>query len=315
MPVADGAQFAQEIRRGRHKSAFALDGLDEDRGHLFRRQDGLEKFLLDVARAAQAECLLVLRPARAAAIDVGIAHVRHARNQRREAALLLRLGAGERQRAHGAPVECAEKRDHLLASGVIARHLERALDGLGAGVAVEEPVRPGHGRHGREPRCQIGQQLVVKIRARDVDQLRGLLLNRSHHFGMAMAGGNHGDARGKVEKFIAVHVFNAHAAPALGHQRIRARIAGRDQPVVGLDGGPRLWPRQLTDEFWSVFRVQFLLGHRKFSSADSVVAACADRPVYVGRCGAATDPSPWDRSVLRTHAGPKRSEDLRRSCY
>ena len=168
--------------------------------------------------------------------------MRHARNQRRKAALLLRLGAGERERAHGAAVECAQERDDVLAAGVVAGQLERALDGLGAGVAVEELVRPGHGRHGGEPLGQIGQRLVVEIGAGDVDQLGGLLLDGGDHLGMAVAGGDHGDARGKVEKLVAVHVFDADAAAALGHQRIGARIAGRDQPVIGLDGRLALGP-------------------------------------------------------------------------
>ena len=54
-------------------------------------KDGLEELLLDVARAAQAEGFFFLRPARAAAIGIGIADVGYAGNQRREAALLLGL--------------------------------------------------------------------------------------------------------------------------------------------------------------------------------------------------------------------------------
>jgi len=38
--------------------------------------------------------------------------------------------------------------------------------------------------------------------------------------------------------------FHAAAAAALGHQRIRACVAGRDQPVVGLNCSPRLWSWQ-----------------------------------------------------------------------
>ena len=53
--VADGAQLAQKVVRRHHVAAFALDRLDEDRRHFFRRQNGLEQLLFDVARAAQAE--------------------------------------------------------------------------------------------------------------------------------------------------------------------------------------------------------------------------------------------------------------------
>ena len=140
-------------------AAFALDGLDEDGRDFFRRQDGLEELLFDVARAAQAEGFLLLGAAGAATIGVGIADVRDAGNQRREAAFLLGLGGGERERAHGAAVEGAEEGDDVLAAGVIAGQLERALDGLGAGVAVEELVRAGHGRDGREPLGEVVSML------------------------------------------------------------------------------------------------------------------------------------------------------------
>ncbi len=60
------------------------------------------------------------------------------------------------------------------------------------------------------------------------------------------------------------------------HQRIGARIAGRDEPVVGLDGSTGLGSGQRADELWSVLRVQFLLGHLFVSSANSVVRLGAD---------------------------------------
>jgi hypothetical protein len=70
---------SQMARSSRKKSvrrnnvpAFALDRLDEDCRHFFRRNHCLEQLLFDVPRAAQAECLFLLRPARASAIDIGI---------------------------------------------------------------------------------------------------------------------------------------------------------------------------------------------------------------------------------------------------
>ena len=178
---------------------------------------------------------------------------------------MLRLGAGQRERAHGAPMEGAEEGDHLLPFGVIAGQLQRALDGLGPGVAKEKAVRAGHGRDGRKPLGQIGQMLVVKVRAGDVQQLSGLFLNGGHDLRVAMAGRNRSDARRKVKELIAVLVFHADAAATLGHQRIRACVAGRNQPFVGGNHRPGLGPRQRTDELGSVLRVHFLLGHLLFS--------------------------------------------------
>ena len=217
----------------------------------------------------------------------------HAGNQRRKSALLLRLRAGQRQRAHGAAVKGAQKGDDVLAAGVVARQFEGAFDGLGAGVAVEKLVRSGHGRDGREPVSQIGHRLAVEVGSGDVQQFSGLLLDCGDHFGVAMAGGDHGDARREVEKLVAVRVFHANAAAALGHQRIRARIAGRDEPVIGLDGSLGLGSGQGTDDLWSVLRVHFLLSHFFISSTDSVVRPC--NIISMPGRGSHWD---WDRPVL-----------------
>ena len=96
-------------------AAFALDGLDEDGGDFLGREGGLEELLFDVAGAVEGEGFLLLRAAGAAAIDVGIADVGDAGDERGETAALLRLGGGERKRAHGASVEGAEEGDDVLA--------------------------------------------------------------------------------------------------------------------------------------------------------------------------------------------------------
>ena len=152
--------------------------------------------------------------------------MRHARNQRRESPPLLRLGRSERERAHGASVEGAVKRDHVLAFGVVARQLERGFHRFGAGVAVIDPVRAFHGRDFREPLGERDHALVIKIGARHVDEFRRLLLNGSDYLRMAVAGGDHGDAGGKIEELVAVHVFEDEAAAAHGQQRIGAGVRG-----------------------------------------------------------------------------------------
>ena len=153
-------------------------------------------------------------------------------NEGGEAALLLRLGGGERERAHGAAVEGAEEADDVLASGVVAGELQRALDGFGAGVAVVEAVRPGHGRDGGEALGQGDHVLVVEVGAGHVDQLGGLVLDGFDDFGMTVAGGDDGDAGGEVEELVAVDVVDADAAAAFGDQRIAAGVAGGDEAVI-----------------------------------------------------------------------------------
>ena len=104
---------------------------------------------------------------------------------------------------------------------------------------------------------------MVEVGSRDVDQLSGLLLDGRDHLGVAVAGRSHGNAGCKVEKLVAVHIFHANAASALGNQRIGARITGRDQPCVRRNGFLRLGAWQGTNKFRSVLRVQLFLSHRQ----------------------------------------------------
>ena len=149
----------------------------------------------------------------------------------------------------------------MLPPGVIPRQLQRALDRLGAGVAIEKAMRSRHRRNRRELLGKVGQRLIVKIRPGNMNQFRRLLLNRSNHFGMTMAGGSHGDAGSEINEFVSVHIFDAHAASAFCHQRIGTRIAGRDQAIVGFHSGPGLGAGQCADQLWSKLGMQLLFVH------------------------------------------------------
>jgi hypothetical protein len=94
-----------------------------------------------------------------------------------------------------------------------------------------------------------------------VDEFRGLLLDGCNNFRVAVAGGNHGNAGGKVEKLISIHIFNANAAATTGNKRVGARIAGRNQPFVRSDGRFGLWAGQRTVQLGSELRVDLLLRH------------------------------------------------------
>ena len=130
------------------------------------------------------------------------------------------------------PWKRAEEADDVLAAGVVAGELQGALDGLGAGVAVVEPVRPGHGGDGGEALGEVGHVLVVEVGAGDVDEFGGLVLDGLDDFGVTVAGGVDGDAGGEVEELVAVDVFDADAAAGFGDQRIAAGVAGGDEAVV-----------------------------------------------------------------------------------
>ncbi len=173
-------------------------------------------------------------------------------NQRSKTPPLLGLGSGERKSAHGASVEGAKEGDHVLPAGVIPGQLQRALDGFRPGISIVEAVRSGHGRNGREALGQGHHVLVVKIGAGDVDQLGGLLLDGGDYFGMAMSGRNDGNAGGKVQKLVSVHIFNPHAAAALGHHGIGTGVAGGDVALVAGDNRAGFRTRHRTQEFRTV---------------------------------------------------------------
>ena len=68
-----------------------------------------------------------------------------------------------------------------------------------------------------------------------MDELAGLFLNGGDNLGMAMAGGADGDAGGEVHEHVAVHVFDHRAAPALGDQRVIARVRRRHELGVSFE--------------------------------------------------------------------------------
>src|SRR5947209_3087202 len=139
MAIAQLAQRGQEAGGRDVIAALTLDRLDEDGGDLLWRGDALEDGLLDLGDTGAASIDLV---AGLAAARVGdMMNVRH---QRREAAAMNELRAGQRHGAVGAAVEGAEEGDSARAARVPARQLQRRLEGLGAAVGEEDtpPARP-----------------------------------------------------------------------------------------------------------------------------------------------------------------------------
>ena len=113
-------------------------------------------------------------------------------------------------------MESAVEGDDLVAARVIARQLDGRLDRFRAGVAEVDALRRlAPGAMAASFSRQLHHIGIIKIRAGHVDQLGGLLLNRRDDFGMAMAGGDDGDARGEIQEDVAVHVFDQRAAAAL----------------------------------------------------------------------------------------------------
>src|SRR5215470_6311767 len=127
----------------------------------------------------------------------------------------------------------ALERDDAIALGLtirrveLARGLDRALHGLSAGIAEEYEV--GEARRA-QPRRQAFR-LRDAIEIGDVDQLAGLLADRSRELRMAVAKRVHRHAGGEVEIALAIGGREPNALaplegeirPRIGRQQMRCR--------------------------------------------------------------------------------------------
>src|SRR5262249_23463488 len=151
MFVADAPQFLHE-NGGRHYiSALALNRLDENRRDFLGGQSSFEQFLFQKARAAQCEFIRLLLTTGASAIHIGIANMRNAGYERSEAAVLLRFGGSQRNRAHGAAMKSSKEGDDVLPLRMVTRQLERAFHGFGARIPIVNAMRAGHRSDLRKP--------------------------------------------------------------------------------------------------------------------------------------------------------------------
>jgi hypothetical protein len=155
------------------------------------------------------------------------------RHQRRKTLSLQHLAACKTQRAHRAAVKGPKKGDHLRTARVVAGQFERRFHRFGAAVREKNPFASRARSELSQFFGQIALRSVVEIGARHVQQPLGLLLDRGDDPGMAMACRTNGDAGGKVEKAIAVDIFNHGPISTGNRQRVGPCIRrGRVRFVV-----------------------------------------------------------------------------------
>jgi len=100
-------------------------------------------------------------------------------------------------------MEAAAEDDERLATGRLARDLDRCLDRLRTGVAEEHHVQAAR-RDGRERFRERDIRLVRGNAGTDVRELRGLGLNRGDDARVRVADRRDRDAAGEVEDPTAV---------------------------------------------------------------------------------------------------------------
>src|ERR1700677_3292024 len=175
MPIADLAQTAQERGRDNAHPALALDRLDHDHARLRpdRRLDRLEVGQRNLVEA----------------VDLGA-----------EAVEIFGLAPGGDHGERPA-MERAFESEGAVALGVAvnrmapARHLDRRLVGLGAGIGEENEV--GEGRIDEAPGKALPLGILVQVR--NMPEFRALSRQRFDEVRMGVADRGHGDARAKIE--------------------------------------------------------------------------------------------------------------------
>ena len=174
--------------------------------------------------------------------------VEDARQQRPEARVVLRLRGGQGDRAIRPPVECPQERDDVRPLRGEPGELDRRLDDLGARVAEVDARAPRDRRDPGELAAHLRVDRQVEVRRAEVDQLRGLLLDRRDDLRVRVAGRVDRDAGGEVEEQVAVDVLDRQAVTADRHDRIGPRQAGRRPRLVERDVRPRLRAGELRDD-------------------------------------------------------------------
>ena len=170
--VADPADSLQ-VAIGRDNDArLALDGLEDYGSDLLADRLEVRDCLPDVIGDTVADVLHLLHH-RAVGLAVGAL-------------------AAYRDRAHGLPVEAADRGDEPAAARRDARELERHLDGLGAAVREEAVLQVARGDGGH----RLGE--VSAERIEELLGVEGLVVKlRLHHvqdLAVAVAEGEHAEA-------------------------------------------------------------------------------------------------------------------------
>src|ERR1700733_1622728 len=221
MPATQSLEPLQKLQRRRQISAFALNGLNENRGYFFGIDQSPEEFILDMGERARSS---VLRShAISAAIGVGIGRMENSGKQSAKMLPLDGFAGGQRQRTKSAAVKTSVKGDELVAFCVVTRQFHGRFNGFGAGIPEVNFFGSAAGSDRRQLFSQVHHSLVVKIRARHMNQFSSLLLYGCNYLRVAMSGSHDRYSRGKIQKGISILILDNRAATLFGDEGIVPR--------------------------------------------------------------------------------------------
>ena len=139
-------------------------------------------------------------------------------------------------------METAKEGDEFLATGSVDRQLQSCLDSFSTTVRKVRTCRSLQRHDLVELLRELWHRRIVIVGATDVNQLRRLILNRTHDFGMTMTSRTDSHAGVTVEEQISINVFDPNALPTFRHQfEVGSRIRGIYELRVGFDDRAGLW--------------------------------------------------------------------------
>ena len=232
------ADSVHPLGGGHHESALALDGLEDDRGHVLcgdvRRQHPPQRVERLSGRVGARP---PVRVGERRAVDLG--------GERAHPGLVRMLLRRERHRHQRAAVERAVEGDHRLASRGVPGDLDGVLDSLGAGVEERGLLGARDRRPLEQPLGELDVGLVRQDREVGVEEAVDLGMQGRRHARVRVADVQAADAARPVEERVAVDVGDRAAGAPIDHHGRDEALRRGDDTLLARDDRARIRPRDL----------------------------------------------------------------------
>ena len=184
-------------------SALAGHRFHDQAGNVFRGRV-IDEEILEQIRAGHLATGIGL--AQRTPVTIGIGHTVNFRSVRSEPHLVRLDLAGQAHGQQGAAMKGTVKSNHPLTAGVMTGRLDGIFHCLGPAVGQHGHLLEVTGSQSAKLFHHFKIGFVHNYMETGVDQFFGLILDGSHHLGVAMAHVLYADAAGKINDFVPFHV-------------------------------------------------------------------------------------------------------------
>jgi len=228
--VADGPDLGEELRRGHHETAFTLDRLGHETGHLVGGC-GADEELPQLVGAGGAA--LGIGKAERAAVAVGVVgELVHFGGHGAEAELIGFDLAGHGHGQKGAAVEGVFHGDDAGAAGVAAGDFHGVFHGFGTGIDEQGLLVEVAWGHLTQALRQADIGFIEGDHGTGVHVASGLVLDGGHDLGMAVADIEDADAADEINELAAGDVTQQGTLGRFNEERGRGGMAFGDVAVA-----------------------------------------------------------------------------------